>query len=137
MSPLLFCVYVDGIIGKLSSSKLGCWIGDCYVACVTYADDLVCELQKMIDVRTAEATKINVQFYPNKCAVCNAGLVPDTHNPLCSNMYTRHTSTCYCRPYLLYATECAGLSVSHMRSLRNTWQCAVSRVFNVMFLVIM
>ena len=31
--------------------------------------------------------------------------------------------TCY--------TECVGLSFTHMRSLRNTWQCAVSHVFNV------
>jgi len=28
-------------------------------------------------------------------------------------------------------TECVGLSVTQMRSLRNTWQCAVSHVFNV------
>ena len=44
---------------------------------------------------------------------------------------TLHLVTSYCRPYLLYATECVGLSVTHMRSLRNTWQCAVSHVFNV------
>ena len=37
----------------------------------------------------------------------------------------------YCKPHLLYATECLGLSVTQMRSLKNTWQCAVSHVFNV------
>jgi len=30
-----------------------------------------------------------------------------------------------------YATECLGLTITQMRSLRNTWQCAVSHVFNV------
>ena len=37
----------------------------------------------------------------------------------------------FCRPYLLYATDCLGLSVTQMWSLRNTWQCAVSHIFNV------
>jgi len=37
----------------------------------------------------------------------------------------------YCKPHLLYATECLGLSVTQMRSLRNAWQCAVSHVFHV------
>jgi hypothetical protein len=38
------------------SSKLGCWIGDLYIGCIMYADDLVlisssvCELQRMFDV---------------------------------------------------------------------------------------
>jgi len=189
LSPLLFCVYVDGIIRKLESSKLGCWIGDCYVGCVMYADDLVlisssiCELQKMIAVCADEATKINMQFNASKCAICRFGprnLIPcvqiciqgapvnyvqkakylgvmlksgktfsvDLHF-MKSKFYrsfnavfhkvakskdelvTLHLVTSYCRPYLLYATECVGLSVTHMRSLRNTWQCAVSHVFNV------
>ena len=37
----------------------------------------------------------------------------------------------YCKPHLLYATECLGMSVTQMRSLKNTWQCAVSHVFHV------
>jgi len=36
----------------------------------------------------------------------------------------------FCKPYLLYATECWGLTVTQMRSLRNSWQCAISHVFN-------
>jgi len=35
------------------------------------------------------------------------------------------------RPYLLYATECLGLTATQMHSLRNTWQCAVSHIFNL------
>ena len=37
----------------------------------------------------------------------------------------------FCKPYLLYATECMGLSSTHMHSLRHTWQSAVSHVFNI------
>jgi len=33
--------------------------------------------------------------------------------------------------YLLYATECLGLTARQMRSLHNTWQCAVSHISNV------
>jgi len=36
----------------------------------------------------------------------------------------------YCKPHLLYATECLGMSVTQMRSLKNTWQCAVSHLFH-------
>ena len=31
----------------------------------------------------------------------------------------------------MFATDCLGLMVTQMRSLRNTWQCAVSHIFNV------
>lgn len=37
----------------------------------------------------------------------------------------------YCKPYLLYATEALNLNVTQRRSLGHTWQCAVSRTFNV------
>ena len=36
----------------------------------------------------------------------------------------------FCKPYLLYATERLGLTVTQTCSLRNSWQCAVSHVFN-------
>ena len=31
----------------------------------------------------------------------------------------------------MFATDCVGLTVTQMRSLQNTWQCAVSHIFNV------
>jgi len=42
-----------------------------------------------------------------------------------------HLVNSYCKLYLTYATECLGLTVTQMRSLRNSWQCAVSHIFNV------
>ena len=41
LSPILFCIYVDCIVRRLESSKLGCWIGELYVGCILYADDLI------------------------------------------------------------------------------------------------
>ena len=41
LSPALFAVYVDDIIERLNDSKLGCFIGDHYLGCIMYADDLI------------------------------------------------------------------------------------------------
>ena len=66
LSPILFCIYVDCIVQRLESSKLGCWIGELYVGCILYADDLilisssVCELQKMVDL--CADVILNVQY---------------------------------------------------------------------------
>ena len=52
LSPLLFCIYTDDIIQSLMSLRLGCYLNDCYIGCIMYADDLilisssVCEMQK-------------------------------------------------------------------------------------------
>ena len=38
-SPILFCVYVDGLLRQLKEAKLGCHIGREYVGALAYADD--------------------------------------------------------------------------------------------------
>ena len=38
-SPILFCVYVDGLLRRLKEAKLGCHIGREYVGALAYADD--------------------------------------------------------------------------------------------------
>ena len=56
LSPVLFAIYVNDKIVQLQTYQLGCYIGDLYLGCVMYADDLVLMsssltvLQKMIDV---------------------------------------------------------------------------------------
>ena len=41
LSPLLFAVYINDIIGQLKDSGLRCHIGSVYFGCIMYADDLV------------------------------------------------------------------------------------------------
>ena len=41
LSPVVFAVYVDDLIVKLSESGEGSCINGMYVGCVMYADDLV------------------------------------------------------------------------------------------------
>jgi len=44
-----------------------------------------------------------------------------------------HLVSAYCKPYLLnlYATKCVGLSVTQLRSIVHTWQCAISHIFHI------
>ena len=41
ISPVLFCVYVDGLLKLLSNAKVGCYIGHVCVGTLAYADDIV------------------------------------------------------------------------------------------------
>lgn len=39
-SPVLFCVYLDGLLQRLEKAKVGCYIGNFYLGALCYADDL-------------------------------------------------------------------------------------------------
>jgi len=42
-----------------------------------------------------------------------------------------HLVSTYCKPYLLYAADCVGRSVTQLRSIEHTWQCAISHTFHI------
>ena len=79
LSPILFCIFVDCIVESLESSKLGCWIGELYIGCIMYADDLVlisasvCELQKVFDLCADTLTEIGVQINSLKSVILRFG----------------------------------------------------------------
>jgi hypothetical protein len=41
LSPVLFCVYLDGLLIALSKAGVGCFIGCTFVGALAYADDIV------------------------------------------------------------------------------------------------
>ena len=41
LSPVLFCVYLDGLLIMLSKAGVGCFIGCTFVGALAYADDIV------------------------------------------------------------------------------------------------
>ena len=41
LSPVLFCIYLDNLLVKLSESGAGCFIGKTFVGTLAYADDIV------------------------------------------------------------------------------------------------
>ena len=69
--PILFSVYIDKLIKKLRTSKIGCSIGNMYFGIMVYADDIIllCPsrigLQAMIDICQQFANEHNLQFSTN------------------------------------------------------------------------
>ena len=68
LSPVLFSVYLDGLLKELRRLQLGCHIGGCWFGALGYADDLIIlapnreVLQKMLEVCEAYANDHNLVF---------------------------------------------------------------------------
>ena len=79
LSPVLSAVYVNDIIERLNGSKLDCFIGDLYLGCVMYSDDLILIsaslsiLQQMIFICEKEAEYIDVKFNTSKSMLIRIG----------------------------------------------------------------
>jgi len=77
LSPVLFCVYIDDLLGLLSNANIGCFIGNNYVGTLAYADDLVLlapsasALRKMLAICDAYAAEYCMSFnaQKSKCLV--------------------------------------------------------------------
>jgi len=41
LSPILLCLYIDGLLVALSNAGVGCFIGDYFVGALVYTDDIV------------------------------------------------------------------------------------------------
>ena len=41
MSPLLFGVYMDGLLNKLKEQGIGCYMGQQFCGAAGYADDMI------------------------------------------------------------------------------------------------
>jgi hypothetical protein len=72
MSPMLFGVYIDGLLTKLKSIGIGCHIGQTFLGSFGYADDLIllCPslsgLKKMIQVCEEYAESYDILFNGKK-----------------------------------------------------------------------
>ncbi|CAL4177332.1 unnamed protein product, partial [Meganyctiphanes norvegica] len=68
ISPLLFCVYMDGLIKELLASQVGCYMGAVYAGIFMFADDLkllaqnVHALDVMLDICLNYAARFDVLF---------------------------------------------------------------------------
>ena len=40
LSPILFCIYMDCLLDRLSQSGIGCYVGHVFTGALSYADDL-------------------------------------------------------------------------------------------------
>ena len=89
-SPLLFSIYIDGLIKELRASGLGCRINDFFFGCLGYADDLLLlsasrsGLQSMVKVCEIFAKEKGLKFSTNvdsaksktKCIIFSKGRTP-------------------------------------------------------------
>jgi hypothetical protein len=79
LSPVLFCVYFNTLLCKLSSAGTGCHIGLCFVGALAYADDLVLlapsanAMRCMLQICDNYAAQYNVLFNAekSKCLRCH------------------------------------------------------------------
>ena len=72
ISPVLFCIYIDNLLIKLSLSGVGCFIGLNFVGALAYADDIVIlaptpsALRKMLSICDSFAADYDILFNPDK-----------------------------------------------------------------------
>lgn len=72
LSPMLFSVYLDELLGILSESGCGLSLGTLFLGCIAYADDIVLlstsatDLQKMVDLCVQYGEKHAIKFNASK-----------------------------------------------------------------------
>ena len=72
LSPVLFCIYMDGLLNRLYHAGIGCYMGSAYVGALAYADDIVllaptpAAMRKMLSICDEFAAEYNVLFNASK-----------------------------------------------------------------------
>ena len=66
LSPVLFTVYLDELLRRMSNSRLGCYIGNIFCGTLAYADDViilapsVARLRGMLSICESFANDYNI-----------------------------------------------------------------------------
>jgi len=102
VSPILFCVYIDDLLKSLAEADVGCYIGNCFVGVLVYADDLVLLVPTATAMRRMFAPLSNFVFKLTMITVETTGcfgvktafshLQLFCHNTLASQTNRRTTS---------------------------------------------
>ena len=72
LSPIMFAVYIDGLLVKLKNSGFGCHVGNEYIGALSFADDisLLCPtisgLNKMVEIAEQYAAEYSIVFNASK-----------------------------------------------------------------------
>ena len=102
LSPIIFSVYLDGLIQDLRKQGLGCHINGAWMGCFGYADDLILlspsreVMAKMLDVCGSYAEKHNLVF--------SVDPVPARSKTKCLYMCGRTRNVSYPAPLFLCGT---------------------------------
>ena len=79
LSPVLFCIYMDILLTRLSLSDAGCYYGHLFAGAICYADDLTLlaptpsAMQALLNICSEFAAEYDVQFNCAKSNVVECG----------------------------------------------------------------
>ena len=99
LSPILFAIYVDGVLQRLSKSKLGCHIKKTCLNAFMYADDLlllstsVTDLQNIISICLEEFDKLDLAVNVSKSACLRIG---PRNNVKCASISSGDVAIAWC-----------------------------------------
>ena len=72
LSPILFNIYIDGLLERLKNAKVGCYICNVFCGAMAYADDLIllaptrAAIEVMLQICSKFAYDYDVKFNPDK-----------------------------------------------------------------------
>jgi hypothetical protein len=72
LSPILFCVYIDGLISRLNEAKIGRFMGEDFVGVFVYADDVTViaptpsAMRMMLKIYDSYAAEFDIKFNASK-----------------------------------------------------------------------
>ena len=79
LSPFLFSIYIEDVLIELKAQGKGCKVGDTYLGCILYADDIlllsqsVSCMQNMLCICDVVAKRLDLKFNVNKSSVMRIG----------------------------------------------------------------
>ena len=88
LSPILFCVYLDGLILKLIEARVGCFIGQVFAGVFVYADDITIiaptpsAMRAMLNICDSYANEFCIKFNASKSKCL---YYPSQANSRCKN----------------------------------------------------
>ena len=91
LSPVLFCIYIDNLLLRLSKCGVGCFIGNYFVGALAYADDIVLiaptpgAMRKLLSVCDDFASEYDIVFNASKSKF--VVIVPFKNSYLCSILF--------------------------------------------------
>ena len=104
LSPVLFTIYADVLLGCLRETGLGCYIGNCFHGALGYADDIVLlcpsmqSLNDMLAVADSASRNLDIKFNPSKCQLLK-------FSPHGTGSCNPPTSVDFCKQHILQATD--------------------------------
>ena len=96
ISPILFCVYIDGLLRRLYESGVGCYVGHVYTGALSYADDVVLlartprALRIMLQICEEFAKEFSVVLMLLNLCVCWCQRLPLRHLIYLLTIYSSH-----------------------------------------------